>query len=534
MNSGIQILEKLMKKITKYYLEIRIAHLRAAAFISLACLLLFPGFHKIESTGNNMYTVFLNGEEAGLVDSEETAWEYLRQARTGLAREAGSLVFVDADLKTEGRELLVGKVDSRETVVGNMCRILQEDKITDRSLAYTVKINEFTVNIQNAEGVIEILQAALSKYDSENEFQIELVLDPEREINVLTTRITTSDVRAKEAYELPKAGVEKEFYEMDELSEANLQMSFEDFDYGLVDLYYEDEIEVIETYLGAEELTDVNTAKEILTKDQEKNTVYEVQPGDTLSEISLETEIPLDRIIEMNETLEDENSTIRAGDELIITIPEPELSVGRQEEIYYEEDYDAPVEYIYNDAWYTTDSVVRQQPSAGHRNVAAVVTYRNASVTDTEILKEEVTISPVPKIVEVGTRIPPTYIKPISGGRISSRFGRRSAPTRGASTYHRGIDWATPVGTAVAASCSGTVTRAGWGSGYGYVVYINHEDGRQTRYGHLSKVLVKVGQRVNQGDKIALSGNTGRSTGPHLHFEILIGGSQVNPLDYLN
>ena len=236
----------------------------------------------------------------------------------------------------------------------------------------------------------------------------------------------------------------------------------------------------------------------------------------------------------MNETLEDENSTIRAGDELIITIPEPELSVGRREEIYYEEDYDAPIEYIYNDAWYTTDSVVRQQPSAGHRNVAAVVTYRNASVTDTEILKEEVTIAPVPKIVEIGTRIPPTYIKPISGGRISSRFGRRSAPTRGASTYHRGIDWATPIGTAVSASCSGTVTRAGWGSGYGYVVYINHEDGRQTRYGHLSKVLVKVGQRVNQGDKIALSGNTGRSTGPHLHFEILIGGSQVNPLDYLN
>ena len=85
----MKILEKPMKKITKYYLEIRIAHLRAATFVSLACFLLFPGFHKIESTGNNMYTVFLNGEEAGLVDSEETADEYLRQARTDLAREAG-------------------------------------------------------------------------------------------------------------------------------------------------------------------------------------------------------------------------------------------------------------------------------------------------------------------------------------------------------------------------------------------------------------------------------------------------------------
>ena len=91
-----------------------------------------------------------------------------------------------------------------------------------------------------------------------------------------------------------------------------------------------------------------------------------------------------------------------------------------------------------------------------------------------------------------------------------------------------------PIGTAVMASSAGTVAKAGWGSGYGYVVYINHADGRQTRYGHLSKVLVKQGEFVQQGEKVALSGNTGRSTGPHLHFEILIGGSQVDPLKQLN
>ena len=90
-----------------------------------------------------------------------------------------------------------------------------------------------------------------------------------------------------------------------------------------------------------------------------------------------------------------------------------------------------------------------------------------------------------------------------------------------------------PTGTSVYASCGGTVAKAGWGSGYGYVVYINHADGRQTRYAHLSKVLVKAGQSVSQGDKIALSGNTGVSSGPHVHFEILINGKQVNPLNYL-
>ena len=160
--------------------------------------------------------------------------------------------------------------------------------------------------------------------------------------------------------------------------------------------------------------------------------------------------------------------------------------------------------------------------------------YTNSDVTGTEIEKEEITYKAVPKIVERGTIVPPTYIKPISGGRLTSGFGKRNRPTKGASSFHKGVDWATPVGTAVMASSSGTVTRAGWGSGYGYCVYIRHPDGKETRYGHLSKVLVKVGQSVDQGQKIALSGNTGVSTGPHLHFEILVGGSQVNPLNLLN
>lgn len=523
-----------MKWITKFYREMRVIRLKTAYLILFFAFLFFPSFHKIEHTGNNMFTIYLNGQEVGLVESTENAKTYLRQARKELIRETGDLVFVNANLTTEGRELMVGRVDSEKDIVQNMYRVLQGDKLADRSSSFMIKINQFTINIKNSDEVKAVLQAALNKYDPENEFLVDLILDPDRELNVLTTKITNSTDRYIEANALPSAGIEKAFFDIDQNLKERIKVSFDDYDYGMVDLYYDSEIEVIETYLPESAITDVATATEILTKDQEKNTIYEVQSGDTLSEIACNVDIPLDQIIEMNETLDDENSTIRVGDELIITVPEPELSVGRQEEIYYEEDYDAPIEYVYNDNWYITEKKTLTQPSAGHRNVAAIVTYHNDNVTDTEILKEQITISPVAKVVEIGTKTPPTYIKPISGGRLSSSFGKRSAPKKGASTYHRGIDWATPVGTAVMASSSGTVSRAGWGSGYGYVIYIDHEDGKQTRYGHLSKVLVSVGQKVQQGQKIALSGNTGVSTGPHIHFEILVNGSQVNPMKYLN
>lgn len=333
---------------------------------------------------------------------------------------------------------------------------------------------------------------------------------------------------------LASVGIFKTLDEMFEGVEPAGEKDFSDYELGLVSLEFGDEVEVVESYLSEEELTPIDEAIEEVTKEQEKNQIYEVVSGDSLSKIAVENELTIEKLIEMNESIENENSTIRVGDEIIITVPEPELSVERQEEIYYEEDYEAEIIYVDNDDWYTTESKTLQEPSAGHRKVVAMVSYRNNAETDREIIKEEVTYEAVPKIVEKGTKIPPTYIKPISGGRLSSGFGRRSRPTRGASTYHKGIDWATPVGTAVMASSGGTVAKAGWGSGYGYVVYINHADGRQTRYGHLSKVLVSAGQTVSQGQKIALSGNTGISSGPHVHFEILIDGSQVNPLKYLN
>lgn len=508
-----------------------------AVLAVIVSIFFMPGYTKIESTGDNMYTVLLNGEAVGEIGDKAMAEACLKEARRQLAGDGEELVLIDSHLEVEGREVLWGYVDDEETVIANMVNVLQKNVKQTLHRSYTVKINEYTVNLSSKDEVLELLRTSVSKYDLENEYAVDLVLDPSRELNVLTTAIQTKEEKQEEVEEkdvFAPAGVDATLDEMFASIEPDKEKEFSDYELGLVSLEFGDTIEVVECYLDENELTPIEQAIEEVTKDQEKNQIYEVVAGDTLSKIAMDNNLTIEKLIAMNEALEDENSMIRIGDELIITVPEPELSVEWQEEVYYEEDYEEEVIYVDNDSWYTTQTKTLQEPSAGHRKVVARVSYRDRAETGREILKEEVTYEAVPKIVERGTKIPPTYVKPISGGRLSSNFGRRNRPTRGASSYHKGVDWAIPTGTAVMASSAGTVAKAGWGSGYGYVVYINHADGRQTRYGHLSKVLVSAGQKVSQGQKIALSGNTGVSTGPHLHFEILINGSQVNPLKYLD
>ena len=117
-------------------------------------------------------------------------------------------------------------------------------------------------------------------------------------------------------------------------------------------------------------------------------------------------------------------------------------------------------------------------------------------------------------------------------GRVSSLYGRRNISV-GGNTFHGGVDVAAPQGTAVGAARAGVVSRAGWGGAYGYVVFVEHPDGAQTRYGHLSQISVSVGTVLEQGDTLGSVGSTGASTGPHLHFEIRFGGRTVDPLGYL-
>jgi murein DD-endopeptidase MepM/ murein hydrolase activator NlpD len=123
--------------------------------------------------------------------------------------------------------------------------------------------------------------------------------------------------------------------------------------------------------------------------------------------------------------------------------------------------------------------------------------------------------------------------RPVLQGWISSHFGYRADPFTGRNAYHAGIDFAGPAGSQVVAVASGVVTYSNDRFGYGRTVEINHGNGYVTRYGHNQKVLVQVGDTVQKGQPIALIGSTGRSTGPHLHFEVLKQGRAVDPMTFV-
>jgi murein DD-endopeptidase MepM/ murein hydrolase activator NlpD len=123
--------------------------------------------------------------------------------------------------------------------------------------------------------------------------------------------------------------------------------------------------------------------------------------------------------------------------------------------------------------------------------------------------------------------------RPVTTGFISSYFGEREDPFTGHVGYHKGVDIAGSSGEDVVAVAAGIVTWSGERTGYGNLVEINHGDGYITRYAHNERTLVAVGEKVKRGDAIALMGSTGHSTGPHVHFEVLHNGRQVDPLEFL-
>jgi murein DD-endopeptidase MepM/ murein hydrolase activator NlpD len=512
-----------MKKTIKFSNKMKITYAAGAIMTCMLMLIVNPVISNRGNRDGTFYHIVINGKQAGSVLEKETGEEYLTESRKQIASQSQDIVYMDYNYEIIPDKKLFGKIDNPQTVKENVYKELKASIVETKQKAYTVKIDDFSITLASKEAIVQLLNEVKSKYDENSEFSIDLVLEENQELTAMQPSIYKIIKSENE-----KTTVREAQQPSDTIQEAaGSETEIEATEDGILNIGFEEEIVVAETYVTADSITDLDTAINLVTKEQEQNKIYEVVSGDCLSVVAEKNNTTVSNIVKMNEQL-DAESVIQIGDEIVVTVPEPELSVIVTEQTTYEEEYELPVEYIENDSWYTTKQEVKQEGSAGYRQVTAKVLKRNGEETNREVVKENIVTEAIPTIIEIGTQEPPTFVKPITGGRFTSGFGKRWG------RMHKGVDWACPVGTAVKASCSGTVASAGWSNGYGYCITITHSDGKQTRYGHLSKILVSAGDKVSQGEKIALSGNTGRSTGPHIHFEIIVNGVQVNPLNYLN
>ena len=263
-------------------------------------------------------------------------------------------------------------------------------------------------------------------------------------------------------------------------------------------------------------------------------TTYTVQQGDTFNAIAYANDMSVSDLKALNPDVD--INRLMIGDVLNVKELVPVLSVQTTEHQVYTQSIACPVEEVEDDSMYKGDTKIITQGEEGEEQVEADVTFVNGyeqerTVTSTTTLKE-----PTTTVKAVGTKEKPktaskgTYKWPVSG-RISSYFGGRYI--FGSYSYHSGLDITCSYGTSIKAADGGTVTFAGYKGSYGNLVIITHDNGVQTYYAHNSSLLVSAGDKVYQGQVIAKAGSTGRSTGPHLHFEVRLNGQRTNPRYYL-
>lgn len=259
---------------------------------------------------------------------------------------------------------------------------------------------------------------------------------------------------------------------------------------------------------------------------------YEVQAGDVLGSIANKYNLTTSQLLDINPSLT-VDSVLQIGQQINVTVEKPLVTVKviTEKKVLEEVEFEKVVE---EDATMLKgEQVVKQEGEKGKKEATYSITEENGVRTSAVQTSENVLIAPKDYIVVIGTKVIPhvgtgTFIWPTNGGYISSQKGYRWGRS------HEGIDIARPSNYTIMASDNGVVTTAGRHSTYGKYIVVDHNNGYETLYAHLSKISVSVGQVVEQGSAIGVMGSTGRSTGTHLHFEVHKNGAVMNPLGYLN
>lgn len=289
------------------------------------------------------------------------------------------------------------------------------------------------------------------------------------------------------------------------------------------------QVSINRTRINPEEATEREQLLKKLDAGSETQRTYIVQSGDCVSCIADRFDVPMDILYKNNPWIKDD--FINIGDTIDLSTTEPILSVRTVESRVDTLEVPYGTQYVEDPAMKKGKTELKRAGSPGIKQVTYKIEKLNGQTIKEDVVSSEMIVKPISQIVVRGTKVPPgvgtgDFAWPVKKAEVTSEYGKRWG------RFHAGTDTVSE-NRGIFAADNGKVVLAGWNGGYGKAVIIDHNNGYQTLYAHMSSIKVKEGQIVEKGEKIGIMGTTGNSTGVHLHFEIEKDGENQNPLKYL-
>lgn len=292
---------------------------------------------------------------------------------------------------------------------------------------------------------------------------------------------------------------------------------------------YDDEIEILDQPFPVALFRDPATAKTLLMRGTDKIVAYQVKKGDSLWTIATRNDLTVEALTKANPEIDP--NRLQIGQQVNLVAAEPFLHLATRERRTYTVSIPYPVKTVEDPNRYVwADPIVQVAGVSGKKEIVEEILRLNGKVVSRTVISQKVLSEPTGAVLLRGTKNAPPlgsgqYVWPIpsTDWRITTGFERRWG------RMHWGLDIAAKLNTNVLAADSGTVTFVGWKGDFGKTVIVDHGNGKTTLYAHLNGWAVSVGQEVKKGQVIAYVGNTGRSTGPHLHFETRTDDKPHNP-----
>lgn len=466
----------------------KIHGLKAVGVLGLLTSISLSGNYYVKTNTFEVYHVYVGSQESGVVSDKSVVAELIEDKYAQLAKEypGVNMELNDDDVRYETERAFKAESD-------NSAALKQLDHLL-QSQAYGVQMkvdDKVVATVKDEETARDILDKIKGEY-----------MNPEEKDG----KVSILSANSANPSDAPK---------------------------GLISLESIDFVQEVELGVADIQPEDIMEPQDVLHKLQTGNvqpTKYVVQAGDCVSCIAEKFGIKEEMIYDNNPWIVDD--MIHIGDQMDLTVLQPTISVKTVEKFVEDQEMQYDTIYHKDPELRAGKTRVITPGKNGLKKVTFHLIKVNGHITDEQLIDEKVMLAPVSAVVKKGTKIvlgegTGKFSWPVIGARLTSSFGIRWG------AMHKGIDLASSNRSILAAD-NGKVIFSGTKNGYGNVVILDHKNGYQTLYAHMSKVLVSKGKTVEKGEKIGIMGSTGESTGVHLHFEVHKSGSLDNPLKYLS